>query len=375
MAGSRYPTGPQDSNGFGPNHGPKARPDGRPSGRKWTPSLALLGVVGAGVLAVSLLAAAGVIIATGSGSGEAPVERAPLPNRPAPNAEPTPTPTPRPEFASEVASIEAVVEPSSSVVESPTTTASSWTMAPEPPPDVAGAPVLSGAAALAADANATYGINIVVEGQDWGDSEAAQETNIGAVISAVQRLPDTVISAAVAHPAGPLTFVSNDHGATLDGWQPYGGHPMTYYTNSDQGIGGYHASNQVVLSVGTGTMSIAHEILHAYQNRNVGPDEYALALLQPEMGSFMEATGWRQVGSEAEVNEAVDQPWSALNGLYVYEGRPLTYTSGGGGSAMMTADNPIEAFAIAGSVYYARPSWMALPDWPEYWAWFDAHIG
>jgi hypothetical protein len=365
MAGSRYSTGPVDGNGFGPKDGPK-------SGRR-IPLPAI--VAAAAVVLVALFTAAGLILATGGGPGGSSFEeRAPLPNRPAPG-EPTPTPTPRPEFTSDVASIEAVAESVSAVVESPTTAASSWTMSPAPPSDGGGAPAASGAAALAAEANATYGINILIEGQDWGEGEAAQEANVGAVISAVQSLPQTVISAVVAHPAGPLTFVSNNHGRTLGGWQPYGSHPMTYYTNSDQGAGGYQASNQVVLSVGAGSMSIAHEILHAYQNRNVGPDEYALALLQPEMRSFMKATGWRQVGTDAQVRAAVNQPWSALNALYVYEGRALTYTGGNGGTAAMTADNPVEAFAIAGSVYYTRPAWMQQPDWPEYWAWFEKNVG
>ena len=364
MAGSRYPTGPVDGNGFGPDKGPR-------SGRR-IPLLALLGA--AAVFVTALFAAVGVIIATGS--GDAPFEEsAPLPNRPAPNSEPTPEPTPRPEFTSDVATIDAVAESSSAVVESPSTVASSWAMSPAPPSDGAGAPAASGAASLAAEASATYGVNRLIVGQDWGDGEAAQEANVNAVISAVQRLPETVISAVVAHPAGPLTFLSNDEGRTLGGWQPYGSHPMTYYTNSDQGIGGYGASNQVVLSVGAGTMSIGHEILHAYQNRNVGPDQYALSLLQPEMRSFMATARWRQVGSDDQVRAAVNQPWSALNALYVYEGRPLAYTNGSGGTAVMTADNPVEAFAIAGSVYYTRPAWMALPDWPEYWAWFDSNVG
>jgi hypothetical protein len=228
---------------------------------------------------------------------------------------------------------------------------------------------------LAAEANDAYGVRVVLEGQDWGPDEASQVTNVQAVISAIDRLPDTLISAVVAHAHGPLTFVSNDQGRTLDGWQPYGGYPMTYYTNSDQGPAGYHASNQVVVSVGATDMSLGHEILHAYQFRNVGADEYAMALLQPEMRSFMKATGWRQVGSDEQVRQTVDQPWSVLDALYVYEGRPLTYATASGVTNPMAPINPIEAFAVTGSVYYTRPSWMSLPDWPEYWAWFSANVG
>jgi len=150
---------------------------------------------------------------------------------------------------------------------------------------------------------------------------------------------------------------------------------MTYYTNSDQGPGGYHAANQVVLSVGATSSSIGHEILHAYQARGVGPDEYALSLLQPEMRSFMLATGWRQIGTDEQVRAAKDQPWSVLNALYVYEGSPLKYSTGsGGGSITLVAANPFEAFAIAGSMYYTRPAWVPDPNWTAYWTWFQSHL-
>ena len=245
---------------------------------------------------------------------------------------------------------------------------------PAPAPQPAPAPA-GGAARLAAEANEAYGVRIVLDGQDWGANDAAQVVNVQAVIRAIDGLPHTVISTVVVHSPGPLTFVSNDQGRTAGGWQPYGEFAIAYYTNFDQDPGGYHASNQVVLSVGAGTMSIGHEMLHAYQFRNVGPDEYALALLQPEMRSFMEATGWRQTGSDDDARLAAAAPWSALDSLYVYEGRPLSYVTSGGASTTISVANPIEAFAIAGSIYYTRPSWMPLPDWPEYWDWFSANVG
>jgi hypothetical protein len=367
MTGDEFPSG-QGNNGFGP-----VQETGR-RGRLLTSRPFIIGA--ALTVAVAAVATALTVMAAGS-SGDSPVERrAPLPARSAPTAEPTPTPTPRPEFTEDpgsAGSIEAALGPASSTVQSPKTTASSWSAGPMPLQSAP--PAASSAETLAAQANATYGVEIVTEGQDWGDSEAAQVNNIQSVVSAIERLPDTVISAVVAHPHGPLTFVSNNEGRTLDGWQPYGGHPMTYYTNSDQGPGGRHASNQVVLNVGAGIMSVGHEILHAYQSRKVGPDEYALALLQPEMRSFMAATGWRQVGSDDQVRASVNQPWSALNSLFVYEGQPLSYQSTSGGSTSVAADNPIEAFAVAGSVYYTRPAWMVLPGWTEYWGWFGPNVG
>jgi hypothetical protein len=364
MAGGRHPTWQENGNGFSPNGGPGGPETSGPR------------VFYIAICAVSLLfllvTAAGVIAAQTSSDGVAAGDGAPV-------ATAEPSATPQREFAGSGApdiQIEAGVvdDASSSTVQSPTTTGSAWSAGPTPVAPATASEPAPEAERLAAEAARTYGVRIVLDGQDWGGSAEAQAANVGAVISAMDRLPDTVISAVVAHPHGPLTFVSNDEGRTLDGWQPYGAHSMTYYTNSDQGPGGYHAANQVVLSVGATSSSIGHEIMHAYTARDIGPDEYALSLLTPEIRSFMAATGWRQTGSDEEVHAAIDQPWSVLDALYVYDGRSLTYTTGSGGGSTLVAANPFEAFAIAGSMYYTRPVWMPQPDWPEYWAWFQSHL-
>ena len=363
MARGRHPTWHENGNGFSSKGG---------LAKRETADLRAFYIA---ITAISLLfllmTVAGVIVAQTTAGGAPAGDGAPV-------ATAEPSATPQREFAVAGApdiQIEAgVLDPSSSTVESPTTTASSWSAGPTPVAPAAAPEPAAEAERLAAEAARTYGVRIVLDGQDWGVTEEAQADNVGAVISAMDRLPDTVISAVVAHPQGPLAFASNNEGRTLDGWQPYGSHPMTYYTNSDQGPNGYHAANQVVLSVGATSSSIGHEIMHSYQARNVGPDEYALALLEPEMRSFMAATGWRQTGTDEEVRAAKDQPWSVLDSLYVYEGRALTYTTGSGGDSTLVAANPFEAFAIAGSMYFTRPAWMPQPDWSAYWAWFDSNL-
>ena len=391
MARGRHPTWHGERSGFSDNGGLRRRPPGADS-----PSRGFLIGIGT-ILLVLFLAAVGAIAAQSPSGGDRE-DPASLPDETPPAAEPTVTPpsptpesTPRTEYAIatprddeptaeaspeiQITAAVAVPEATSSSVEAPRTAASSWSAGPTPVAPAPAPPSLPEAARLAAEAGDAYGVRIVLEGQDWGSDEASQVANVQAVINAIDRLPDTVISAVVAHAHGPLTFVSNGQGRTLDGWQPYGGHPMTYYTNSDQGPRGYHASNQVVVSVGATSISIGHEILHAYQFRNVSPDEYALALLQPEMRSFMQATGWRQTGSDEQVRQTINQPWSALDSLYVYEGRALTYSTASGATNTIAPSNPVEAFAVTGSMYYTRPSWMPLPDWPEYWAWFRANVG
>ena len=345
MAGDGHPTWHGESDGFGPNDG-VAR-------RRRFPSRGFFIGMGAAVMFAILLAVMGAIAAGSPSEGLAPDA----------------------DYTTDLTAESPEAEATASTVQNPTTIASSWSAGPTPVSPAPAPPAASDAVRLAGEADEAYGVRIVVDGQDWGADDAAQTANVQAVISAIDRLPATVISAVVAHVNGPLTFVSNDQGSTLDGWQPYGGQPMTYYTNSDQSIAGYQASNQVVLSVGATSMSIGHEIFHAYQFRSVGPDQYALALLQPEVRSFMEAVGWRQTGSDEEVRQTVNQPWSELDSLYVYEGRALTYSSTNGATSTISAANPAEAFAIAGSFYYTRPSWMPLPDWPEYWSWFQANVG
>ncbi len=243
-------------------------------------------------------------------------------------------------------------------------------------PAAAPAPVLSGEEQLAANVKAAYGIIVVLEGQEWGDDEANRLANIGAVVGAFEALPAGVRSAISSHPHGPLHLLSNRHGRTLMGWQPYGDFAIGFYTNSDRGTG-LIAANQVVCISGFTTFSAGHELMHAYQFRNVAPGAYGTAMAGSEMKSFAESVGWQQLGSDEQVvaTAAADPSWSQFNALFSYQGRPLTYINAAGAESSITAANPIEAFAIAGAFYYTRPASLALPDWPEHWAWFASHLG
>ncbi|MFQ5880495.1 MAG: hypothetical protein ACE5IZ_10035, partial [Dehalococcoidia bacterium] len=123
--------------------------------------------------------------------------------------------------------------------------------------------------------------------------------------------------------------------------------------------------------------SIGHELLHAYQFRGVAPDRYGLAVLGDEMKGFIQAVGWVQLGSDDEVREASrpDSSWADFNALFQYQGRQLTYSTEGGDTFTLNPANPLEGYALAGSFYYTRPSWIPQPDWPEYWSWFRANLG
>jgi len=366
-----------DSTGANAPH--TANPGG---GKRWSPSRGFWLGMGTVLLFAGLLASAGAIAATQEPQTAAPAE-APLPlevTAVAPKVTPDPSfsmgpASPDAESKLHVAEIVGEAGPASSTSQEPNAVASSWTASPELALPEPAPPVASDASSLAADAEQRLGVRIALEGQDWGPDAASQAANVRAVISAVERLPETITSSIVAGPGGPLTFVSNRNGRTAAGWQPYGAFAMTYYTNADHGPAGVTASNQVVLATGSSAMSIGHEILHAYQFRSTAPERYALALLGDEMRSFMRATGWRWAGTDDQVRAAADDPWDVLNALFRYDGRALQYVTRSGATVNLTPANPLEAFAVAGSVYYTRPAGVPLPAWPEYWAWFDQNLG
>ena len=276
-------------------------------------------------------------------------------------------------------SVQGLAEPEpaavSAVSASPTPVASSWSSTPvfDPP---APAPALTPAAlALAADVESRLGVDIVLEGQDWGADEAEQTGNIGAVASAIEVLPLRVTSSVIASPNGTLTVLSNREGRTQDGWKPYGGSARSFYTNSDQGPLGYRAANEIVLATGSGPMTMAHEMIHAWTFRDTAPDDFVLALLGGEMRSFMSVAGWQQVASDDEVRAFAREEWEAVNGLFAYAGPEMTFVDQNGHEITFDVANPLEAIASLGAIYYGRPEAMPLPAWSAIWAWFDANLG
>jgi hypothetical protein len=217
-------------------------------------------------------------------------------------------------------------------------------------------------------------VRVLTEGQFWGNGEADQLRYLGALERALQSVPAGVLSAVNANAGGRLTFASNNSGRTEDGWQPYGDRAANFYCNEDRDASGQHAANQIVLQPGSGSQTIAHEIMHAYQSRGQAPGDYVSALLSAEMKSFMAAAGWRQLGTDDEVR-AAGNSWASVNALFVYEGRSTSYVNEYGTTVGLYSPNPLEAFAEAGGLYYGRSEATALPDWPEYWAWFAANVG
>ena len=254
-------------------------------------------------------------------------------------------------------SSEAYVEPI------PAPVASSWSQGPVPVPPAPVAEVTPSAAALVAYASEQFGIEIETAGQDWGADEREQAANIGAVVSAWERLPESVASAVADHAFGSLVILSNQQGRTIGGWQPYGDAATSFYTNSDQSADGYGASHQIVLATGADVTTVLHEMFHAYEMRNVRADQYVAALLDEEMLSYMDAAGWRLLVSEQELLENANEPWETVNSFFAYEGPDRAGR----------ASNPLEDFASAGAIFYGNDE--PSLDQPDVSDWFSANLG
>jgi hypothetical protein len=255
------------------------------------------------------------------------------------------------------------VSVSSEVYEAPVVApvASSWSQDPEFVPAAPAAELSSSAMALVRYANEEFGIEIKTSGQDWGATEIDQVANIGAVVSAWERLPASVRSAVADHRHGSLRILSNTQGRTSGGWQPYGDAMTSFYTNSDQSEAGYGPSHQIVLATGADVETALHEIFHAYEMRNVGADQYVAALLEEEMLSFMETSGWTLLVSQDELLASAHEPWETINGLFAYEGPDTAHGA-----------NPLEAFASAAATFYGNGS--SEFGQPDLSAWLSANL-
>ncbi len=248
-----------------------------------------------------------------------------------------------------------------------------WSATPAP---IADAPEVAPAASgLIAGIESRFGVDILTAGQDWGVGEADQVRNLGAVQAALQALPPGVISRIVSGSGGTLSFLSNQHGQTAGGWQPYGDRAANYYTNQDYDGQNAFATNQVILQPGSAAQTIAHELVHAYQLRDTAPGAFVEALLTPEMKSFMQATGWKQLVSDEELLAVQTGSWDGINSLFSYQGHSLSYVTEHGSTAELYTPNPMEAFAEAAGLYYAHGDGFTLPAWADYWSWFNANLG
>ena len=210
------------------------------------------------------------------------------------------------------------------------------------------APVGANASLSPVDRWAAQGIDLVMQGEEWDDLSLA---NVDQALSA---LPPGLLTS-LGNPAlGEMQIVVNREGRELSGTQPYGG-PANFYSTND-GV------NELVLYPHQSAFTVLHELGHAYNLRRTPAGRYALVLLDPEMQSFMAATGWQVLATDDQVRAAVDQ----IGVSYSY--------SGGFMWSNLSHFDPLEDFANSFAMYFLDSATLNSLS-PARYDWFAANIG
>jgi len=218
------------------------------------------------------------------------------------------------------------------------------------PPSAAIAPAGESAAedhASASIEDAAAGRVLLVEPEAWST------TSRRGVDEALGMLPASVL-ADLGNPAlGPLYVLVNEDGRSLSGKQPYGRAANFFSTNDGK--------SEVVLYPSQSALTVLHELGHAYNLRHVAAGRYPLVLLEPEMQSFLDASGWRVLTPPDELRTARDQ-------------RDVQFAHDGPGIwARLSNDDPLEDFANSFALYFGNPKSLASLS-PQRFAWFVAHF-
>ena len=194
---------------------------------------------------------------------------------------------------------------------------------------------------------AMAGIVLVTEGQAWDEASLA---NVDAALSL---FPPEVLANLGNPELGPLHILVNTEGRSLSGSQPYGG-AANYFSTND-GV------NELVVYPGQRVVTILHELGHAYSLRDVPQGSYAQVLVEPEMESFLAATGWRILTPGGTVATMVDHTRVAFD-----------YTGGFVWPELSHFD-PLEDYANAFALYYADPEGLKAAS-PERYGWMAANL-
>lgn len=216
-----------------------------------------------------------------------------------------------------------------------------------PPAAVPAAPPLAPAPVHSGERWAADGITLVFEGQEW-DADS-----LAGVDLALSKLPPGIRAHLGNRELGGMTILVNRFGRTLAGKQPYAGAANFFSTNDGR--------NELVLFPGQTAQTMLHEMGHAYNLRRIPAGRYALVLLDPEMQSFMAATGWKVLGTADEIRAARDH----MGVRTAYEG---TFTW-----PRISNNDPLEDFANSFALYFLNPEDLKARS-AERFAWFAANV-
>jgi hypothetical protein len=239
-------------------------------------------------------------------------------------------------------------ETSSAVVESTEAESSVVAAAPaETLPVAAVEPVSPVVTAGPVERWAAAGIVLVLEGQEWDNRSFAN------VDAALLQLPTSILPR-LGNPAlGPLHILVNTQGRSLSGQQPYGGAANYFSTNDGR--------NELVLYPGQSVFTVLHEMGHAFNLRNTPAGQYGRVVNQPEMRSFMTATGWEITSSPEQIASAVDHMALSFNYTGTFQWQGLSHF------------DPLEDFANSFAMYYSDRSGLAALS-PERHGWLAANL-
>jgi hypothetical protein len=191
------------------------------------------------------------------------------------------------------------------------------------------------------------GVIIETQGQEW---DAQSLANVDAALSA---LPAS-LRAQLGNPAlGQMHVLVNSQGRALSGKQPYGG-GANFFSTGD-GV------NELVMYPRQRVATILHELGHAYNLRRIPAGSYARVLIDPEMESFMAATGWQVLATREEIAQSVDH--MRLN--YQYDG---SFRWQG-----LSRFDPLEDFGNSFAMYFYDPAGLKAQS-PERYAWMAANL-
>lgn len=189
---------------------------------------------------------------------------------------------------------------------------------------------------------------VLIGAEEW------DALSLASVQQALAALPSAV-QARLGNPAyGAVKVLVNSEGRTSSGYQPYGRAANFFSTNE--------GTNEVVLYPQQSALTVLHELGHAYNLRYSPAGNYAGVLLDPEMQSFMAATGWQVLTPPARISEMSD-----------HSRVEISYT----GDAVwpsMSRNDPLEDFANSFAMYFLDPAGLAARS-PERHAWFAARFG
>lgn len=193
-----------------------------------------------------------------------------------------------------------------------------------------------------------YGVEIVLLDQDW------DELSLQAVNDALAKLPPHVVNQLGNRFSGRLYVLCNDESRTMSGASIFPSGANFFYNNDGR--------NEIVLYPQQGTLTVLHEMGHAYQLRMAPAGRYAWLFFEAEIRDFMKVTGWTLDSTDEELAAALDQTQLRFS----YSGKEVWM--------FMSHFDPLEDYANSFAMFFYNPNKL-LEISPERYEWMRKNVG